>query len=453
MEMRLLFSAICLLTLSGWLLLSNSPNASLAQTFTAPQQNTDEEIKPDDGTTEGSPVGLIPNLAIVNRLTPSRYPATLKAIRVFFRNVGPQSPVGRQIRLLAFARTPSTTGSVNNPTLLVNQNVTIPPVSAAGEFVDFTIQNGPVINSGDFFVGFQQPNTTNVPFFWFDMNEPLQNRGFASTDNGTTFGPDIHVTSENGPFVNFMIRAVVTVPSALTTVSAASFAATGELASEAIGAAFGSNLASGTSVAITLPLPTTLGGASVKVRDSAGTERPAQLFFASPGQINLLLPAGLSNGPALVSVTNASGTVAAGTLNIAAIAPGLFTVDSSGRGFPAALVQRFKPDTSSTTSAVAQFDNAQNRFVAIPIEFGEANDRTFLVLFGTGVRGRSSLNNVKVRVGGTELPVDYAGTQGSLAGLDQINVELPRSLAGRGEIDVVLTVDGKTANTVRVNFK
>jgi hypothetical protein len=30
---------------------------------------------------------------------------------------------------------------------------------------------------------------------------------------------------------------------------------------------------------------------------------------------------------------------------------------------------------------------------------------------------------------------------------------LPRSLAGRGEVDIVLTVDGKRANTVKVNIR
>jgi len=49
--------------------------------------------------------------------------------------------------------------------------------------------------------------------------------------------------------------------------------------------------------------------------------------------------------------------------------------------------------------------------------------------------------------------VSYAGAQGSLVGLDQVNVKLPRALNGRGEVDLVLTVDGKTANTVRVRIK
>jgi hypothetical protein len=34
-----------------------------------------------------------------------------------------------------------------------------------------------------------------------------------------------------------------------------------------------------------------------------------------------------------------------------------------------------------------------------------------------------------------------------------INGRLPRSLIGRGEIDAVLTVDGRTANTVRISIR
>jgi hypothetical protein len=68
------------------------------------------------------------------------------------------------------------------------------------------------------------------------------------------------------------IRARPTVAgSALTSLSAASY--NGELARESIAAAFGENLASEIAVANSLPLPTTLAGVTVKVKDSAGVER------------------------------------------------------------------------------------------------------------------------------------------------------------------------------------
>jgi uncharacterized protein (TIGR03437 family) len=47
----------------------------------------------------------------------------------------------------------------------------------------------------------------------------------------------------------------------------------------------------------------------------------------------------------------------------------------------------------------------------------------------------------------------YAGETPGFVGLDQLNVRLSRSLIGRGEVDVVLTVNGRTANIVRVNIR
>src|SRR5438128_1969724 len=50
-------------------------------------------------------------------------------------------------------------------------------------------------------------------------------------------------------------------------------------------------------------------------------------------------------------------------------------------------------------------------------------------------------------------PVTNAGAQGVFVGLDQANIVIPRSLAGRGDVNVVLTVDGKTSNTVTNSVK
>lgn len=57
------------------------------------------------------------------------------------------------------------------------------------------------------------------------------------------------------------------------------------------------------------------------------------------------------------------------------------------------------------------------------------------------------------KVGGVDCQVTYAGGLESFVGLDQVNVRLPRSLIGRGEVDVLLAVDGQAANIVKVNVK
>ncbi len=246
-------------------------------------------------------------------------------------------------------------------------------------------------------------------------------------------------------------RVVVVTPfQNVATIHAASFA-NSALASESIVAAFGANLATTTQIATGLPLPTQLGGTSVRVRDSAGAERFAPLFFVSPTQINYQIPPGTANGPATVLVSNGQGAIANGSLLIEPTAPGLFTANATGQGVAAATVLRVRGDGSQSFEPVAVFDTTQNKFIARAINFGAANDQLFLVLFGTGLRQRATLAAVTAQVGGEPVEVLFAGAQG-LVGLDQINLALPRLLAGRGEVDVSLSVDGKPANPLRVAF-
>jgi uncharacterized protein (TIGR03437 family) len=189
------------------------------------------------------------------------------------------------------------------------------------------------------------------------------------------------------------------------------------------------------------------------VKDSAGVERTAPLFFVAPNQINYLMPPGVASGSATITVTSADGALSTGEVNIASVAPALFTANSSGQGVAAAVALRVKPDGRQIFEPIAQFDPAQNRMVAIPIDLGPEGDQVFLILYGTGLRSRSSLSAVAARVGGMNSQVLYAGVAEGFVGLDQINLSLPRSLAGRGTVEVSLTVDGKQANPVTMAFK
>jgi uncharacterized protein (TIGR03437 family) len=56
-----------------------------------------------------------------------------------------------------------------------------------------------------------------------------------------------------------------------------------------------------------------------------------------------------------------------------------------------------------------------------------------------------------VSIGGLSLPVTYAGAQGE-AGLDQVDVQIPASLAGTGNATLSVTVDGKVSNTTHVTI-
>ena len=237
-----------------------------------------------------------------------------------------------------------------------------------------------------------------------------------------------------------------------TTVSAASYAGDAATA-EGIASAFGSGMTIFTEAATTIPLPTTLGDVQVKVKDSAGVERLAGLFYVSPTQVNYQIPAGTAPGTAMVTVLSANGvTVANGNVTVSGVAPGLFTSNMDGTGVPAALIQRFSAGGVMAYEPIGVKDGT-GKYVTTPIDLGPTTDRVYLGLFGTGVRGRTNLSGVSVTIGGQAATVDFAGVQGQFVGLDQINVLIPRSLIGKGETDLVLTVDGKAANTVRVNIK
>ncbi len=239
---------------------------------------------------------------------------------------------------------------------------------------------------------------------------------------------------------------------AATIVSAASFNEA-PLAAESIATAFGVELAATTQAAAVFPLPAELAGTKVVVRDSAGVDRLAPLFFVSPAQINYQMPEGAVAGPATVIIARRDGATAIGATQITAVSPALFTANSSGDGVATALVLRVKADGSQSYEPVALFDPAQNQFVAVPIEMGDENDQVFLVLFGTGLRHRSLLSEVKARIGGLDAEATYAGAQGGFAGLDQINLRIPRGLTGRGEVEIAVKVDGAAANAVRVSIR
>ncbi len=238
----------------------------------------------------------------------------------------------------------------------------------------------------------------------------------------------------------------------LTADSVVSAASTSTMiSSESIASYYGTNLTNTDTTAQTNPWPTTLAGLSVQVTDSAGATRAAPLYFTSPKQINFEVPAGSAVGPATFTIMNGATNLGSSSAIVQTIAPALFSADSSGSGVAAALVTQVNA-SGQQQPPTAIFTCANQVCSSIPIPVA-TNTSTYLSLYGTGIRNRSSLANVNVTINGASLPVAYAGPQGGFQGMDQVNLALPLSLRGAGETDLVLTVDGQTANTVRVNIQ
>lgn len=232
-----------------------------------------------------------------------------------------------------------------------------------------------------------------------------------------------------------------------TYVSAASSLTGAPVAAGSIVSGYGADLANGTVLASTLPLPKTLAGTSVSIVDSTGVTTPAPLFFVSPLQVNFQIPSGVALGSASITIASGDGTTSAGTVAIAVVAPGLFVANPAG--LVAANVITVAAGGAQTLGSTSQVVNGA--VVPLPVNLGPPAQQVFLVLYATGVAGRSSLANVSVSVGGLSLPVAYVGPQGD-AGLDQVNVQIPASLAGVGDTTISVTVDGKVSNAAHLTI-
>ena len=283
-----------------------------------------------------------------------------------------------------------------------------------------------------------------------------EGRGINVNGDGTVdiiVAPLTDAVSRTGTLTIAGQTVTVTQAKPVAVVSGASFTGN-EIAPGEIVSAFGADMSVGAEGATSLPLPTSLAGTQVRITDSKGVARLAPLFYVSPLQINYQVPEDSALGPATITIINGSEEVTgAGTINIALVAPGLFSVNSNGQGIAVALVQRITADGTVTFEPIWQLDPAQGKFVSSPINLGADTDLVFLVMFGTGLRNRSSLAVVTAYIGDQEVEVLYAGPQPDFVGLDQVNLRIPRSLSGKGDTEVTLTIDGKVVNTLRLTIQ
>jgi uncharacterized protein (TIGR03437 family) len=208
------------------------------------------------------------------------------------------------------------------------------------------------------------------------------------------------------------VTVTVTLPAPRIT-SMATDLSTGFAPDEAV-SLFNVTVLNGDTLAAAFPLTTSLGGATVTITDSAGVSRLAPLYgvLASKGQVNLVVPGDTAMGPAALKVTGPAGLSLSAAINITRIAPGLF---AGGQ-----------------------------------VVHDSESGQMYLVLYGTGIRHRTSDASVTATVNGVSVPAQ-AAAQGTYPGLDQLNLQLPQGLAGAA--DVVITVEGQAANPVTVSIQ
>jgi uncharacterized protein (TIGR03437 family) len=179
------------------------------------------------------------------------------------------------------------------------------------------------------------------------------------------------------------------------------------------------------------------------VTESQGASRQAESLGAAPTQRNFVVPPETAAGPAQVTIASSTGAVW-----IAPAAPGLFSMNANGLGPAAAYALRVRADGAQTTEPTF---HCAATCVNLPLDLGPVGDQVYLQLYGTGLR--HSAAPPLATIGGERVEVLYAGPQSAFPGLDQLNLRVPRTLAGRGELPVVLVTAGKVSNPVTVSFK
>ena len=162
---------------------------------------------------------------------------------------------------------------------------------------------------------------------------------------------------------------------------------------------------------------------------------PAPMIYAWASQTAAIVPYGITGAFAQVTVTYQDRTSQAFPVSMASSAPGIYTYDSSGKG-PAAAINQ---------------DGVTVNTAATPTKIGD-----IISLYATGegqttpagVDGKAAsvpypYPNLPVTatVGGQDAPVKYAGgAPGLVAGLMQVNIQIPSGIQTGNAVPVVLRV-------------
>jgi uncharacterized protein (TIGR03437 family) len=190
-------------------------------------------------------------------------------------------------------------------------------------------------------------------------------------------------------------------------------------------AVFGTNLATVSLSAQTVPLPVTLGGVSVTV---AG--RPAPMRYVSAGQINVLIPVEVeipANTVVPLVVTSPAGN-SSYNIRLTRNAPGIFT----GNG----------PDTGRALAFDLNFQ---------PVNTIAAQDNVIFYATGLGPTDNSGrvIDNVDVYIGERRAQVNFAGLAPGFPGIYQLNVSAPVPATDR----VYLRTGGWQSNIAEVGIR
>ncbi|MFL6210544.1 MAG: hypothetical protein ACJ74W_16940 [Pyrinomonadaceae bacterium] len=193
------------------------------------------------------------------------------------------------------------------------------------------------------------------------------------------------------------------------------------------------------------PLPFELNGVSLSIANAA-----AGLYFVSPNEIQFEVPRGLgptsgtNTVPVVINIREAGGVrTVRSLLQIVAVAPDIFT-SSNGPGGRAAVTNVTNPLLATGTpepfNVTTTYTNAMGMSVT---------EATKLRLLLTGVRGvAASSVTVRLTKVSDNTNTDITGAdvlalmQTDMPGVQQLDFRLPATLAGAGDVAVIVIISG-----------
>ena len=284
------------------------------------------------------------------------------------------------------------------------------------------------------------PNATLCPGAQFS-------RSFAVAKDAVPGNYDIYMgnASSAGALpvtTNPQIPAGGVVDGAAYTKTATSFASGGFIS------IFGSDFALGDNFVSDFPVPTQLGGVSVRVGD-----RFAPLFYAGAGQINAMIPYEVV-GSADVQVIVGDDSVADyGKITVVSSAPRIFTASQDGKGPGAILNQDFSANSTSNPATVG------SSIQIFCMGLGQTTPAAITAIaVPSSISGGAAqiAGNLTVTIGGKPATVQYKGIAPGFVGLYQVNAVVPAGLGTQAAAVVITDANGSASNpgaTVTVAVK
>ena len=224
------------------------------------------------------------------------------------------------------------------------------------------------------------------------------------------------------------------------------------LAPGSLATIFGTNLASATAAASTIPLSKSLGGVTVQFAQGSNTFS-APMLFTSTGQVNLQVPWELTPGgaPVMVTVTSDKGTSSPQQITVGPLGPGVFAsngfavaVNNSDNTlvWPAGTIPGTTTHPAKAGDVIIIYATGLGA-LDTPIADGQAP-------FYSDNKLRNTTTAPTVLVGGVKAQLVYSVLSPQFVGVNQLAITVPSGVTPGNSVPLQIQEGGQTSPNTTV---